>query len=81
VCYQDVGVTNMGFMGDNFAQIAMPERNSKISCVVLDLSAMSSIDPSGVDKIKALAGEYRHVDITVCIAGGSGMQSFETRRA
>jgi len=33
---------------------------------------MSSIDPSGVDKIKSLAHEYKHVDITVCIAGASG---------
>lgn len=72
-CYQEVGFTNMGFMGDNLAETGRPERSTNVSCIVLDLSAMSSIDPAGVDKIKALAEEYRHVDITVCVAGGSGM--------
>ncbi|XP_059491144.1 solute carrier family 26 member 6-like [Neocloeon triangulifer] len=68
---QEFGVTNFGFMGDNLGRSEAPPAEPKILCIILDLSALSSIDPAGSDKIKSLAHDYKQVDITVCIAGGS----------
>ncbi|XP_065348885.1 prestin-like [Cloeon dipterum] len=44
---------------------------NRIWCIILDLSAMNNIDPAGSDMIKSLAHDYKQIDITVCIAGGS----------
>ncbi|XP_065336756.1 uncharacterized protein LOC135937531 [Cloeon dipterum] len=63
------GQNNEGFVVDPHDVEAPPAPG--VSWIVIDLSSMSNIDPTGSDKIKALAVEYKNVNINLCVAGPS----------
>ncbi|KAF4533478.1 hypothetical protein B566_EDAN000963 [Ephemera danica] len=46
--------------------------NGTVKNIILDFSALSSIDPAGACQVKKIAVEYADIDITVTIAGCSG---------
>lgn len=46
--------------------------NANIKCLILEFSALSYIDPSGITTLKAIAQDFRKIDIPIYIAGCSG---------
>lgn len=46
--------------------------NEKLRFLVIDLSSLSYIDPSGVAILYNIANEFNSIDISVCITGCSG---------
>lgn len=46
--------------------------NADIKCLILDFSALSYVDPSGISTLKVIAQDFRKIDIPIYIAGCSG---------
>jgi hypothetical protein len=49
---------------------------AQITNIILDFSALSSIDPAGAAQVKKLTDEFRDIDVTITIAGCSGKPFF-----
>lgn len=45
-------------------------------CVILDFSALTFVDPSGVDLLRQIQSDYNKLDIRMYITSCSGMESF-----
>lgn len=43
----------------------------EINCIIMDMSALSYVDPSGIKMLHSIADEYSSIDVPVFIAGCS----------
>lgn len=48
------------------------EINDDMKCLILDFTALSYIDPSGVVMLKNIGEEFKNIQIPIYIAGCSG---------
>lgn len=46
--------------------------NTDLRCLIIDFSALSYIDPSGITTLKIIAVDFQRIDIPIYIAGCSG---------
>lgn len=46
--------------------------NADLKCLILDFSALSYIDPSGISTLKIIAEDFQRIDVPIYIAGCSG---------
>lgn len=46
--------------------------NEALKCIVIDLSALSYADPSGIRTLKFLVTEFQKIEIPIYLAGCSG---------
>lgn len=46
--------------------------NADLRCLIIDFSALSYIDPSGITTLKTIADDFQRIDIPIYIAGCSG---------
>nr|CAD7432363.1 unnamed protein product [Timema monikensis] len=52
-------------------KIASEKKYLKMRCLILDFSALSYIDPSGVNMLRILGEEFNKIDIPVYVSGSS----------
>nr|CAD7577435.1 unnamed protein product [Timema californicum] len=71
--YLKTGVVNVSYVGDEQTQLnntdTCPGKNMR--CLILDFSALSYIDPSGVNMLRILGEEFSKIDIPVYVSGSS----------
>lgn len=54
-----------------------PDRNGTedkeaLRCIIIDMSALSYIDPSGIKTLRFLAAEFEKIDVPIHLSGCSG---------
>lgn len=54
--------------------------NADLKCLILDFSALSYIDPSGISTLKIIAEDFQRIDVPIYIAGCSGNKYLDKRK-
>ncbi|KAJ8893258.1 hypothetical protein PR048_005849 [Dryococelus australis] len=67
------GIVNVSFVGDEVTGLTnlVEDDKTRFKSLILDFSALSYIDPSGVNTVKILEEEFQKIDIPVYLAGSS----------
>lgn len=53
------------------------EINNDMKCLILDFTALSYVDPSGIVMLKSIGEEFKNIQIPIYVAGCSGKILFK----